>query len=126
MLSKGDIVIDAGNEWWADTEKRQKIASEKGVRWVGMGVSGGCEFFWSSFLSHSCVVGTDADWIDQAARHGPSMSVGCDEETWDIVKPYLEKWTAHTPQGEACVLRMGPGGSGHCECVILDGADGKT
>jgi len=101
LLSKGDIVIDAGNEWWADTEKRQKIASEKGVRWVGMGVSGGY----------------------QAARHGPSMSVGCDEETWDIVKPYLEKWTAHTPQGEACVLRMGPGGSGHYVKMIHNGIE---
>lgn len=43
------------------------------------------------------------------------MSVGSDPETWEIIKPYLEKWTAHTPKGEPCVLRMGPGGSGHCE-----------
>lgn len=42
-LSKGDIVIDGGNEWWADTEKRQRKAGEKGIKWVGMGVSGGCE-----------------------------------------------------------------------------------
>lgn len=42
-LSKGDIVIDAGNEWWADTERRQAKAATKGIRWVGMGVSGGCE-----------------------------------------------------------------------------------
>jgi 6-phosphogluconate dehydrogenase len=46
LLSKGDIVIDAGNEWWEDTERRQRIAREKGVEWVGMGVSGGCE--WAS------------------------------------------------------------------------------
>ena len=42
-LSKGDIVIDGGNEWWADTERRQKKAGEKGIKWVGMGVSGGCK-----------------------------------------------------------------------------------
>ena len=42
-LSKGDIVIDAGNEWWADTERRQAKAGEKGINWVGMGVSGGCK-----------------------------------------------------------------------------------
>lgn len=42
LLEKGDIVIDGGNEWWAATERRQKKADEKGVEWVGMGVSGGC------------------------------------------------------------------------------------
>jgi 6-phosphogluconate dehydrogenase len=43
LLSKGDIVIDGGNEWWEATERRQKKAEEVGVEWVGMGVSGGCE-----------------------------------------------------------------------------------
>jgi 6-phosphogluconate dehydrogenase len=42
-LNKGDIIIDAGNEWWADTERRQAKAGEKGIKWVGMGVSGGCK-----------------------------------------------------------------------------------
>ena len=41
-LNKGDIIIDAGNEWWKDTERRQAKADEKGIKWVGMGVSGGC------------------------------------------------------------------------------------
>lgn len=52
--------------------------------------------------------------IDQAARHGPSMSVGTDPETWEIIKPYLEEWCAKAPNGEPCVNRMGPGGAGHC------------
>lgn len=43
-LEKGDIVIDCGNEWWEETEARQKKAAEKGVEWVGMGVSGGCRW----------------------------------------------------------------------------------
>ena len=43
-LEKGDIVIDGGNEWWEETERRQRKAAEKGVEWVGMGVSGGCEW----------------------------------------------------------------------------------
>jgi hypothetical protein len=53
-LTKGDIIIDAGNEWWADTERRQAKAGEKGIKWVGMGVSGGCEFcpsYWSPLLN---------------------------------------------------------------------------
>ena len=42
-LEEGDIVIDGGNEWWEDTERRQRKAAEKGVKWVCMGVSGGCK-----------------------------------------------------------------------------------
>ncbi|KAK4689560.1 hypothetical protein P7C73_g543, partial [Tremellales sp. Uapishka_1] len=101
IMEKGDIVIDAGNEWWADTERRQKVAAEKGWEWVGMGVSGGY----------------------QAARHGPSMSVGCTEKTWEFIKPYLEKWCAHTPSGEPCVARMGPGGAGHYVKMIHNGIE---
>jgi len=56
-----------------------------------------------------------AELPDQAARHGPSMSVGTDPETWGIIKPYLEKWSAKAPNGEPCVNRMGPGGAGHCK-----------
>jgi 6-phosphogluconate dehydrogenase len=47
-LNKGDIIIDAGNEWWADTERRQAKAGEKGIKWVGMGVSGGCKSYITS------------------------------------------------------------------------------
>jgi 6-phosphogluconate dehydrogenase len=57
---------------------------------------------------------TDA-CIDQAARHGPSMSPGCSEKTWKYIQPYLEKWAAKTKDGEPCVMRIGPGGCGHCE-----------
>ncbi|CAD6588717.1 MAG: hypothetical protein TREMPRED_005142 [Tremellales sp. Tagirdzhanova-0007] len=85
-LEKGDIVIDGGNEWWEETERRQDKAAKKGVEWIGMGVSGGY----------------------QAARHGPSMSPGCTEEAYKIVEPYLKKWAAKTPDGTPCVLRMGP------------------
>jgi 6-phosphogluconate dehydrogenase len=45
------------------------------------------------------------------------MSVGTDEETWKVIKPYLEKWSAKAPNGEPCVMRMGPGGAGHCACL---------
>lgn len=43
------------------------------------------------------------------------MSPGCSEEVWKVIKPSLEKWAAKTPSGEHCVMRMGPGGAGHCE-----------
>ncbi|WWC66396.1 6-phosphogluconate dehydrogenase (decarboxylating) [Kwoniella pini CBS 10737] len=101
LLDKGDIIIDGGNEWWEETERRQAAAKEKGIEWVGMGVSGGY----------------------QAARHGPSCSPGGTEEAWKVIKPYLETWAAKTPEGEPCVLHMGPGGAGHYVKMIHNGIE---
>ncbi|WWD17736.1 6-phosphogluconate dehydrogenase (decarboxylating) [Kwoniella shandongensis] len=101
LLEKGDIIVDGGNEWWEETERRQRKTKEKGVEWVGMGVSGGY----------------------QAARHGPSMSPGCSPEAWEYLKPYLEKWSAKAPNGEPCVLRIGPGGAGHYVKMIHNGIE---
>jgi len=41
-LEKGDVVVDAGNEFFENTQRRQGIATGRGIHWVGMGVSGGC------------------------------------------------------------------------------------
>ena len=120
LLAEGDIVIDAGNEWWESTEKRQGRAAPKGVEWVGMGVSGGCESGPLQSRMHlRCttfgafrIKGEIALMADQAARHGPSMSAGCTKATWEKIRPKLEKWAAKTPKGEPCVMRMGPGGAG--------------
>ncbi|KAK8866062.1 6-phosphogluconate dehydrogenase (decarboxylating) [Kwoniella newhampshirensis] len=101
LLEKGDMIIDGGNEWWEETERRQRKTKEKGVEWIGMGVSGGY----------------------QAARHGPSMSPGCSPEAWDYLKPYLEKWAAKAPNGEPCVLHMGGGGAGHYVKMIHNGIE---
>ena len=57
-LKEGDIVIDGGNEHYRNTERRQKRLAPKGVKWIGMGVSGGY----------------------QSARRGPSMSPGGEKE----------------------------------------------
>lgn len=65
LLNRGDVVVDCGNEFWEVTERRQKkMADEKGVAWLGVGVSGGY----------------------QAARRGPSMSAGGDKEAFDKVR----------------------------------------
>ena len=45
LLNKGDIILDCGNEYWADTKRRQKEVEGTGIEWVGCGVSGGCECF---------------------------------------------------------------------------------
>lgn len=121
-MKEGDVVIDCGNEWWENTERRQKKVrslsslssrlrpcqnpdfvnlafclafchqmAEKGIAWIGCGVSGGY----------------------QAARRGPSMSAGGDKEAFEQVRPLLEKWAAKDKEGNICLAHFGPGGSGN-------------
>lgn len=78
LLDQGDIILDGGNEWWEDTERRQGLCAPKGVRWIGCGVSGGY----------------------QSARRGPSMSPGGDRDAYKHVEPLLKKWAAKTLEGE--------------------------
>ncbi|KAF2151688.1 6-phosphogluconate dehydrogenase C-terminal domain-like protein [Myriangium duriaei CBS 260.36] len=100
-LDKGDIIIDAGNEHWMNTERRQGKAVLRGIRYVGMGVSGGY----------------------QAARRGPSMCPGGDDESLDIVLPLLQKAAAKDPKGNACVGKAGLGGSGHYVKMLHNGIE---
>ena len=90
-LREGDIVIDAGNEHYLNTQRRQGRALNRGVVYIGMGVSGGY----------------------QAARSGPSLSPGGDEKGLELVMPFLEKIAARDNKGNPCVAKIGPGGSGH-------------
>lgn len=85
-LNEGDIILDGGNEHYRNTERRQKELESKGVRWIGMGVSGGY----------------------QSARRGPSMSPGGEKETVEFVLPLLEKFAAKSAKdGKPCVQYMG-------------------
>ena len=101
LLSKGDIIIDAGNEHWQSTERRQGYCICRGVRYVGMGVSGGY----------------------QAARAGPSMCPGGDDESLDMVMPLLRKVAAKDKNGNPCVGKAGTGGSGHYVKMIHNGIE---
>jgi 6-phosphogluconate dehydrogenase len=100
-LSKGDIIIDAGNEHWENTERRQGKCVTKGIRYIGMGVSGGY----------------------QAARAGPSMCPGADDESLDLVMPMLKKVAAKDKNGNSCVGKAGTGGSGHYVKMIHNGIE---
>lgn len=100
-LSKGDIIIDAGNEHWGNTERRQGKCATRGIRYVGMGVSGGY----------------------QAARRGPSMCPGSDDESLDIVLPLLRKVAAKDTQGRSCTGKCGLGGSGNYVKMIHNGIE---
>ena len=101
LLSKGDIIIDAGNEHWQSTERRQGYCFTRGIRYVGMGVSGGY----------------------QAARAGPSMCPGGDDVALDLVLPLLQKVAAKDKNGNPCVGKAGTGGSGHYVKMIHNGIE---
>lgn len=100
-LKMGDIIIDAANEHWKNTERRQGKCVTKGIRYIGMGVSGGY----------------------QAARRGPSMCPGSDSETLDMVLPLLNKAAAKAPDGSPCVGKIGTGGAGHYCKMIHNGIE---
>ncbi|KAL8456088.1 hypothetical protein Emag_000081 [Eimeria magna] len=66
-LSKGDVLVDGGNEFYLTTEKRIELCRERGILYLGMGVSGG----------------------EEGARHGPSLMPGGDQEAWEAMRPIL-------------------------------------
>lgn len=100
-LQKGDILMDASNEHWQSTERRQKHLEPDGIHYIGMGVSGGY----------------------QSARHGPSVSPGGSEEALNIIMPFLEKIAARDKLNRPCVTKVGPGGSGHYVKMVHNGIE---
>ncbi|MCU1276861.1 MAG: 6-phosphogluconate dehydrogenase (decarboxylating) [bacterium] len=100
LCEPGDIVIDGGNSWFKDTQRREALWREKGLRFVGMGVSGGSE----------------------GARRGPSMMPGGAREAWDELAPALQSIAAHSKHG-ACVAYVGPDGAGHFVKMVHNGIE---
>jgi len=93
-------VIDGGNSWYEDTQRREKLAREAGVRFFGMGVSGG----------------------EDGARHGPSLMPGGDERAYEHVRRIFEAIAAKTDAG-ACVTYIGPDGAGHFVKMVHNGIE---
>ncbi|WP_225408726.1 NADP-dependent phosphogluconate dehydrogenase [Stigmatella hybrida] len=100
LLSPGDVLIDGGNSWFQDTQRREKAYREKGLNFIGMGVSGG----------------------EEGARHGPSLMPGGPAEAYGHIRPVLEAIAAKTDQG-ACVTHVGPGGAGHFVKMVHNGIE---
>lgn len=100
-LEKGDIVIDAGNSNYHDTIRRTKALEILGINFVGMGVSGG----------------------EEGALRGPSMMPGGSKESWQALKPILEKIAAKDFSGNPCVSYMGPDGAGHYVKMVHNGIE---
>lgn len=102
FLRAGDLILDASNERWTSTERRQERLRPKGVHFVGVGVSGGY----------------------QAARHGPSISPGASSsEAWEVAWPLLERLAARDRSGRACTARLGLGGCGHYVKMMHNGIE---
>ncbi len=100
LLAAGDIVIDGGNTWYPETQRREKDYKAAGLRFVGMGVSGG----------------------EEGARFGPSLMPGGDIEAWNRIKPIFEKIAAKTDSGP-CVTHCGPDGAGHFVKMVHNGIE---
>ena len=99
-LDKGDIVIDGGNSHFTDTEVREKYLTEKGIEFLGVGVSGG----------------------EEGARHGASIMPGGNEEAYNHVAPILIAASAKVG-GEPCVTYIGKGSSGHFVKMVHNGIE---
>jgi len=99
-LSPGDVVIDGGNSWFRDTERRENALRGRGISFVGMGVSGG----------------------EEGARYGPSLMPGGTEEGWKIIAPIFTRVAAQVG-GEPCARYLGPDGAGHYVKMVHNGIE---
>ncbi len=100
LLEPGDIIIDGGNSFFKDTERRSKELAEKGIHFLGVGISGG-------------------EW---GARHGPSIMPGGPREAYERVRPIFEAIAAKV-DGEPCVTYLGPRGAGHYVKMVHNGIE---
>ncbi|WP_118951971.1 NADP-dependent phosphogluconate dehydrogenase [Taibaiella helva] len=100
LLSKGDILIDGGNSYFKDTERRVAALETQGLHFFGMGISGG----------------------EEGARRGPSMMPGGDKEAYRVMQPILEAIAAKV-DGKPCVTYIGPGAAGHFVKMVHNGIE---
>lgn len=100
LLDADDLIIDAGNANFNDTNARAAAAAKAGVPFLGIGVSGG----------------------EEGARHGPSIMGGGPKPAWDRVAHILEEISAKF-EGTACATWMGNGGAGHFVKTVHNGIE---
>jgi 6-phosphogluconate dehydrogenase len=100
-LERDDILIDGGNSFFRDTDRRADELASAGFRFVGMGVSGG----------------------EEGALRGPSMMPGGPREAWEALAPILRAMAAKAEDGEPCVSYMGPRGAGHYVKMVHNGIE---
>ena len=100
VLEPGDIVIDGGNSFFKDTQRREAEWRDKRLNFFGMGVSGG----------------------EEGARHGPSLMPGGAKDAYEHMRPILESIAARSDSGP-CVTYVGPDGAGHFVKMVHNGIE---
>ena len=100
LLEQGDTIVDGGNSHYRDTERRGAALRERGLRFLGVGVSGG----------------------EEGALEGPSIMPGGDADAYRDVEPILTTIAAHV-DGIPCCTFVGPGGAGHYVKMVHNGIE---
>ena len=100
FLEPGDIIIDGGNSYFKDTERREQELKASGLFMIGSGTSGG----------------------EKGALLGPSLMPGGNREAYEQIRPIWEAIAAEVPDGP-CVTYIGPGGSGHFVKMVHNGIE---
>ena len=100
-LDPGDIIIDGGNSEFPDSTRRTEYLAEKGMLYIGTGVSGG----------------------EEGALKGPSIMPGGNPDAWEHVKPIFQSIAAKTDAGEPCCDWVGRGGAGHFVKMVHNGIE---
>ena len=101
LLEAGDILIDGGNSLFTDSNRRTKALAEKGILFIGTGVSGG----------------------EEGARHGPSIMPGGNPAAWPYVKPIFQAIAAKVEDGTPCCDWVGEDGAGHFVKMVHNGIE---
>jgi len=100
-LEPGDIIIDGGNSLYLDTNRRTRSLNEKGILFIGTGVSGG----------------------EDGARHGPSIMPGGNPDAWPHVKEIFQSIAAKVEDGAPCCDWVGEDGAGHYVKMVHNGIE---
>lgn len=100
LLQQDDIIVDGGNSHYRDTNRRWQELRAQGIRFVGMGVSGG----------------------EEGARHGPSLMPGGDSAAWAAIREIFQQVAAQA-DGQPCCQWLGAGGSGHYVKMVHNGIE---
>ncbi|KPV57810.1 6-phosphogluconate dehydrogenase [Paenibacillus sp. A3] len=99
-LEKGDIIIDGGNAFFPDTQRRNKELEAHGLRFIGTGVSGG----------------------EEGALKGPAIMPGGQKDAYELVAPILTAISAKV-NGDPCCTYIGPDGAGHYVKMVHNGIE---
>lgn len=100
FLDRGDIIIDGGNSYFMDTNRREEELKKEGIYFIGSGVSGG----------------------EKGALWGPSLMPGGEREAYEKIRPIWEAIAAKVDDGP-CVTYIGPGGAGHFVKMVHNGIE---